>query len=87
MIEERPYRVGYDFNCPFCPRMLHRAGMLDHLWVLVLSTLMLHSNSFSKSAHPNGISLDRPTEAQLRKPRVVPDDQFMQRLALFIQGH
>lgn len=24
-------RPGYDFSCPFCPRMFHRAGLIDHL--------------------------------------------------------
>jgi hypothetical protein len=30
-ITERPYRPGYDFRCLFCPRMFHRAGLIDHL--------------------------------------------------------
>jgi hypothetical protein len=30
MCTELP-RPGYDFCCPFCPQMFHRAGLLDHL--------------------------------------------------------
>ena len=31
MYAERLPRLGYDFRCLFCPRMFHRAGLLDHL--------------------------------------------------------
>jgi hypothetical protein len=31
MFAERPFRPGYSFDCPFCPRMFHRAGIIDHL--------------------------------------------------------
>ena len=27
----RQHRPGCDFGCPICPRMFHRAGLLDHL--------------------------------------------------------
>ena len=47
---------------------------------------MLCSYRFSKSAHSEGILFDGLVEAQLRKPRVVPDDQFVQRLAVFLKN-
>jgi hypothetical protein len=30
-VTERLYRPGYDFRCLLCPRMFHRAGLIDHL--------------------------------------------------------
>jgi hypothetical protein len=37
LLAQCPHRPGYDFRCPFCPRMFHRAGLLDHLYVLIRS--------------------------------------------------